>query len=153
MANVTPGYSFTSATDPITFAKLNLLAQPTVTIGSGEVVTANLNSAITITQLTLGGPAFCTDIQSLSGAGAVDVTHLITEVTTTGANALTLADGTNGQFKIIRMIVDAGDGTLTPTTKTGYTTITFNDVGDTVVLQFRTTAGWYVLSNYGCTIA
>lgn len=151
--NVSPGYTFTGTTDPITHTKLNLVATPTVTIGDNEVTSSKLASAITITQLTLGGPAFCTDIQSLSGAGAVDVTHLITEVTTTGANALTLADGTNGQFKIIRMIVDAGDGTLTPTTKTGYSTITFNDVGDTVVLQFRTTAGWYIVSNYGCTVA
>ena len=31
--------------------------------------------------------------QSLSGAGAVDVVSAITEITTTGANALTLADG------------------------------------------------------------
>ena len=33
MANVTPGYSFTGTTDPITYTKLNLLAQPTVTVG------------------------------------------------------------------------------------------------------------------------
>ena len=40
-------------------------------------------------------------VQSLSGAGAVDLTNLITELTTTGANALTLADGTtSGQIKI-----------------------------------------------------
>lgn len=151
--DVIPGYSFSGTTDPITATKLNLLGQPTVTIGSAEVTSSNLAASISITQLTFGGPVFSTDIQSLSGAGAVDVTHLITEVTTTGANALTLANGTNGQFKIIRMIADGGDGTLTPTTKTGYTTITFNDVGDTVVLQYRTTSGWWPISNYGCTVA
>ena len=153
MASVTPGYTFTGATDPLTHTKLNLVAQPTVTLSAGEVTTAKLASALTITQLTFGGPVFCTDIQALSGAGAVNVTALITEVTTTGADALTLADGTNGQFKIIRMVADGGDGTLTPTTKTGFSTITFNDVGDTAVLQFRTTTGWWVVSNYGCTVA
>jgi hypothetical protein len=90
--------------------------------------------------------------QSLSGAGAVNLTDLITEVTTTGANALTLANGSAGQVKIITMIVDGGNGTLTPTTLAGGTTITFNDVGDGVVLVYGT-AGWVVVGNNGATIA
>lgn len=45
MASVTPGYVFTSSSDPITFTKLNLLGQPTVTIGAGEVTNANLDSS------------------------------------------------------------------------------------------------------------
>ena len=61
------------------------------------------------------GKAIRGGVQSLSGAGAVDLDNLITELTTTGANALTLADGsTSGQIKIVNMIVDGGDGTLTP---------------------------------------
>ena len=91
--------------------------------------------------------------QSLSGAGAVNLTDLITEVTTTGADALTLANGSAGQVKIITMIVDGGDGTLTPTTLAGGTTITFNDVGDGVVLVYSTTVGWVVVGNNGATIA
>ena len=91
-------------------------------------------------------------VQSLSGAGAVDTTNLVTEITTTGADALTLANGSVGQIKIITMIVDGGDGTLTPTTLAGGTTITFNDVGDGVVLVYGT-AGWVVVGNNGATIA
>lgn len=91
-------------------------------------------------------------VQSLSGAGAVNLTDLITEVTTTGANALTLANGATGQVKIITMIVDGGDGTLTPTTLAGGSTITFNDVGDGVVLVYGT-AGWVIVGNNGATIA
>ena len=91
-------------------------------------------------------------VQQLSGAGAVDTTNLVTEITTTGADALTLADGTAGQVKIITMIVDGGDGTLTPTTLAGGTTITFNDVGDGVVLVYGT-AGWVVVGNNVATIA
>ena len=90
--------------------------------------------------------------QSLSGAGAVNITDLITEITTTGANALTLANGSAGQVKIITMIVDGGNGTLTPATLAGGTTITFNDVGDGVVLVYGT-AGWVVVGNNGATIA
>ena len=90
--------------------------------------------------------------QSLSGAGAVNLTDLITELTTTGADALTLANGSNGQVKIITMVVDGGNGTLTPTTLAGGTTITFNDVGDGVVLVYGS-AGWVVVGNNGATIA
>ena len=92
-------------------------------------------------------------VQSLSGAGAVDIVNLVTEITTTGADALTLADGSAGQVKIITMVVDGGDGTLTPTTLAGGTTITFNDVGDGVVLVYGETAGWVVVGNNGATIA
>ena len=76
----------------------------------------------------------------------------IRDRTTTGADALTLANGSTGQVKIITMIVDGGDGTLTPTTLAGGTTITFNDVGDGVVLVYGT-AGWVVVGNNGATIA
>jgi len=93
------------------------------------------------------------DIQSLSGAGAVNTTNLITNITTTGANALTLADGTNGQIKIITMVVDGGDGTLTPTTFANGTTMTFGDAGDTVMLVFNSTIGWTIVSNSGVVVA
>lgn len=92
-------------------------------------------------------------VQALSGAGAVNLTTTSTVVTSTGANALTLADGTNGQIKTIVMAVDGGDATLTPSTKTGYTTIVFNDIGDGVTLQFFTTIGWIVVGSFGVTIS
>jgi len=92
-------------------------------------------------------------VQSLSGAGAVDIVNLVTEVTTTGADALTLADGTVGQIKIITMIVDGGNGTLTPTTFANGTTITFDAVNETVCLLFANTIGWVVVSNSGATVA
>ena len=93
-------------------------------------------------------------VQSLSGAGAVDLTNLITELTTTGANALTLADGsTSGQIKIINMIVDGGDGTLTPATFANGTTITFDAVGESATLVWNSTVGWVATSTVGATIA
>mgnify|MGYP003343423706 FL=1 len=55
MANVTPGYSFTGTTDPITYTKLNLLGQPTVTIGSNEVTSSMLASGNTYAAPTLSG--------------------------------------------------------------------------------------------------
>lgn len=91
--------------------------------------------------------------QALSGAGAVNLTTVTTKVTSTGANALTLADGVDGQIKIILMVVDGGDATLTPSTKTGYSTIVFNDAGDGVTLVFTTTQGWICVGNNGATIS
>ena len=93
-------------------------------------------------------------VQSLSGAGAVDLTNLITELTTTGANALTLADGTtSGQVKIVNMIVDGGDGTLTPVTFANGTTITFDAVAESATLVWNSTIGWVATSVQGATIA
>ncbi len=92
-------------------------------------------------------------VQTLAAAGAVNLTTLITRIDSVGAIALTLADGTNGQVKKIVMGTDGGDATLTPTTKTGYTTIVFNDAGDGCDLVFITTKGWIVTGNNGCTIS
>jgi len=94
-----------------------------------------------------------TSVQTLSGAGAIDVVTGVTEVTTTAADALTLADGVVGQIKIIVMKADGGDGTITPATFAGGTTITMNDVGDSVMLTYATTIGWVLIANNGCTVA
>ena len=79
--------------------------------------------------------------QALSGAGAINITSYYTAWTTTGANAGTLANGAQkGQLKKVQLIVDGGDGTLTPTSLSGGTTITFADVGDYAVLCWNGTA-------------
>ena len=92
------------------------------------------------------------DVQQISGPGAISLDALVTEITTTGADAYTLADGVAGQIKIIAMIVDGGDGTLTPTTLATGTTITFNDINDNISLLY-TTNGWVNTANQGAVIA
>lgn len=83
--------------------------------------------------------------QSLSGAGAIDVVSFSTMWTTTGANAGTIANGTRiGQLKEIMLTVDGGDGTLTPATASGFTTIVFSNIGDMVLLRW-TAGGWIIL--------
>ena len=92
-------------------------------------------------------------VQSLSGAGAVDVTNTFTSLTTTGVSqALTLADGSVGEVKIITHTVDGGSAVLTPTTKIGFSTVTFAAVGDTVMMIY-TAAGWAIIGSKGVTIA
>ena len=84
---------------------------------------------------------------------AISVASSITHINTTaGAHAGAMANGTNGQIKIITMITDGGDSVVTPAALAGYTTITFNDVGDSATLVF-TNSNWVVLSHIGCTLA
>ena len=74
--------------------------------------------------------------QLLTGAGAVDVVSAITEIVTTGAQALTLADGVEGQIKFLVMKTDGGDGTLTPTNFGSGSTLTFNTAGDAAICYY-----------------
>ena len=80
-------------------------------------------------------------------AGAVSVTNYFTEVTTTGAAAITLADGEKvGQMKKIILQTDGGDATLTPANFVDGTTATFADVGDYVILMY-TELGWRAIES------
>lgn len=90
--------------------------------------------------------------QTLTGAGAVSVAVKNTLLVTTGANALTLAAGYEGQEKFIKMKTDGGDGTLTPNSLQGGTTITFNDAGDFWMGKYLD-GKWNTIVNSGCTIA
>jgi len=103
------------------------------------------------TYIALDGTAHVLDTTSEAVDVSTSITHIDT-VTATGAHAGGMADGTNGQIKIITMIADGGDSVITPSNLAGGTTITFNDVGDTVVCLF-TNSNWVVISNVGCTIA
>lgn len=88
---------------------------------------------------------------ALSGAGAISPDVPYTNWTTTGAEAGTLADADHyGQVTTITLVVDGGNGTLTPTTLADGTTITFADVGDQVTLMF-TAAGWRIINK--CNVA
>ena len=87
-----------------------------------------------------------------SGTLAVPVTHRSVVMTTGGAEALTLANGLPGQRLHLVLGTDGGDGTLTPTTCTGFATIIFADAKDNVDLEFiDSTTGWIVLGSAGVT--
>ena len=103
-------------------------------------------------QIPNGYLQFSETPQTLTGAGDVSITTAITWVVTTGANALGLADGAEGQTKYIVMKTDGGDGTLAPTSRSGYSSIVFNDPGDSVSLLF-TDGKWHVVGFYGATIS
>jgi hypothetical protein len=117
----------------------------TSTNGFIGAVTGNVTG--NVTGVTTGS------VQALSGAGAVNVTTAVTSLTTTGsAQALTLANGAVGQFKTIVHTVDGGSAVLTPTTKIGFTTITFTGVGESATLVY-TAAGWAIVALNGAVAA
>ena len=128
-------------------------------IGAGAVGTASnqvmLGRASDI--VTLPGGLVTVPIAQTATTAAVSVAVTTTALTTTGvAQAITLANGTNGQIKIITHIANGGTGTavLTPATSAAdYNTITFSSVGDTATLQYHTTGGWYILSLRGAVAA
>tara|TARA_Y100001963_G_scaffold22995_2_gene30375 strand:+ start:3475 stop:3936 length:462 start_codon:yes stop_codon:yes gene_type:complete len=110
-----------------------------------------VNKKISISSLFNNFPtwlAFDSTPQAITSAGAVNITTPVTTVATSGAIALTLADGSVGQIKIIIMITDGGDATLTPTTMANGTTLTFADAGDSAILMWIAT-GWQVISMAG----
>ena len=124
----------------------NLAAAVTDETGTGPLVFAT-------------GPTFNNingSVQSLSGAGAVNLTTYSTAFTSTAAgNALTLANGAQGQIKNIVYVAEAagGDtGVLTPANLGAGTTITFNAVGDSCQLQFIGT-DWWAVSLRGAVLA
>ena len=133
----------------------NLDAAVTDDTGTGTLVFSNTPTLVTPV-IANGGTGASGAVQSLSGPGAVNITSLATAFTSTAAgNALTLADGAQGQLKTIIYVAEAagGDtGVLTPTNLGSATTITFNAVGDSVTLQFAGT-DWWVVGFRGAAVA
>ncbi|MAG26980.1 hypothetical protein CMI47_15690 [Candidatus Pacearchaeota archaeon] len=115
-----------------------------------------VNKKISIASLFNNFPtwlAFDSTPQALTAAGAVNLTTAVTTIATSAAIALTLANGSVGQIKILCMTTDGGTATLTPTTLNGYTSIAFDTAGDSCVLIYNSTGGWSVIANQGCVLA
>ena len=110
-----------------------------------------INKKVSVTNFVNSLPSFIgfsnsSDAQTVSSDATVSVTTALTLLTTTNSTASTLADGTVvGQIKIIIHDVDGGSTVCTPTTKSGFSTITFTDVGDAIVLMWTTGRGWVAI--------
>jgi hypothetical protein len=110
-----------------------------VAVALAQTLTSKTLTSPVITQPGSNVPVYIPQaaMQAISGPGAVNVTTFCTKITSTGADAFTLADGAvKGQLKKIQFVVDGGDATLTPSNLAGGTTITFADVGDFALLSF-----------------
>lgn len=119
---------------------------------SPSVIAARMNA------LTPVPATFPYNVQTItaSGASAVSTTAELTTLNSTlGAQTLSLANSTTAGFtKIITMTVfGAGhNAVLTPTTPSGFATITFNSANDTVTLVW-TGSAWVIAGYSGVVIA
>ena len=92
--------------------------------------------------------------QSATGTSTADLTKQTTEYAlSSGSDASSLANGTVGQVKIFTVVSGSGSCVLTPTTANGFTTATFNAVGDTLTLMYVATVGWSVIGNHSVVVA
>ena len=142
---------------------VDLVIRPTIGAGNkiiikdqaGDAVITTEDSGATIANASLTAPAitgklsFSDTPQAMTSAGAVSLTTTLTTVASSGATTLTLANGTQGQIKIIVFITDGGNVTLMPSTMVGGTTLTFADVGDSAILMWIGASGWQVIGGWG----
>lgn len=132
-------------------AKVTVSGDATMTGAGVMTVTGSTGPFSVGTTFTTGSTT------TSSGPGAVAITGMIHEITTTGTgDALTLADGAEGQWlAVVYAAEGAGSDTavLTPTNLAGSdTTITFTDIGDTAYLLF-TNGAWQVMGRKGINFA
>ena len=121
----------------------------TININEGLVVdgTANVTGTLTANGLING-------VQTLTGSGSTEVislTETVTQLITTGTQNFSLANGTEGQIKIITLKTDGGNATVTPASFLNGTSITFDAVEDTMTLLYQST-GWVVLAQQNTTV-
>ena len=129
----TPTVTAPSATDKVQI--INGDNQPElVTIGNLKTLGLTGNAAVAADVLAI--PVTARHVSKTTGADA---------------EALTLANGVQGQKITITLTTDGGgDGTLTPATCTGFATIVFADAGDTATLEYvDDTVGWILLGASG----
>ena len=123
-------------------------------ISSADSTLVNINESVNVTgTLTSRGNVF--GVQRLTGSGSTEVVNLTDTVTlliTTGSGqAFSLANGVEGQIKILSMVTDGGSGTVTPASFVNGTSITFDDVEDTITLLYQST-GWVVLARQNAVV-
>jgi dihydrodipicolinate reductase len=103
--------------------------------------------------------AFAQAEQTLTGAGAANITSAVTAFVTntdnSNANAVTLANGTTGQIKILYTKTEASSGqtsVVTPANFANGTTLTFDAVGDAAIMYFNGT-NWVLVAGNGVAVA
>lgn len=101
-------------------------------------------------------PIYLTSTEDLANAGAVSLGVTTSLIATGAAETATLADGSNGQIKILAMTADSGDMVITVANAgwktSGSGTVTLNDIGDGCTLLF-VNSKWYCVGNNGCVFA
>jgi len=129
----------------------NAVGINTPTIAANAKLDVNGNVMIT------GGYLSLQSTETLNGAGsgltlATDKAVSLLDTTNGSMTNIALANGTDGQIKTVILAVKASTYTavLAPTTRGGYTSVTFTNVGDAATLMFKS-GKWFVVSTNGRT--
>jgi len=129
-----------------------------IAIGS-STLTHSAVSVSNATTLTIVSPLVGVSVDSLVDTpGPISLLSRLTEITTTGAQAYTLANGTPGQFKAVALVVDGGTATITGGTDvfidgaTTGNTIVMADVNDQFDLLFISSNKWMVQATNGVVV-
>lgn len=160
----------------IGFLGVSMVEAGAIIAKGANVMSATDGQAITAT--TLGGPivgialtaaaaagdiiavllrdqsqkAIVTTTYVASGAAAISILDDAAFInTTTGAQALTLEDGSAGQIMNIQMTVDGGDCVITPANLERGLTLRLTEVGSSFTLMFSGTT-WKVIARDGAAI-
>ncbi len=105
-------------------------------------------SALTYAELDANFTHLESDIKSvenITGGGAISTTTGVTFISTAGTEAYSLADGVEGQFKIIIMKARVGNATVTPDNLVGYTSVRLSGVNNNFQLLYGST-GWNIIA-------
>ena len=127
----------------------NAVGINTAAIAANAKLDVNGNLMIT------GGYLSIQSTETLNGSGsgltlATDKAVSLLDTTNGSMTNIALANGTDGQIKHVVLAVKASTytATLAPTTRGGYTSVTFTNVGDAATLMFKS-GKWFVISTNG----
>ena len=124
---------------------LMYVVKPATSPYDHKVTIANLFGGIPVSVVLNNKLVLSGTTQTLTSAGAINTTALITKITSPdGPGTLTIADGVEGQVKVVVMISNTGGHNLTISSNIGHSSIVFNSAGDTANLIFLS-GNWYFL--------
>jgi len=109
-----------------------------------QATTVHNSGGVTAATLVGGSEEITT-----TAATAISLTTTATNWETTGAATATLADGGDGQIKVLCVTTFGGNQVVTPATFTDGTDLTFDAVNECVTLIFYQSQGWAVIENTG----
>ena len=84
-------------------------------------------------------------VENVTGGGALSTSTVVSFISTTGTESYSLADGVEGQEKIIIMKADGGNATVTPTNLVGFTSVRLTGVNNSFHLIYGST-GWNIIA-------
>lgn len=135
-----------------TATEINFVSPDGVVHDGDKVTVAVVGEDMVAAGVADGG---ATSMTSTTDAIPVGYSYVRMALNTTVGQVKTLANGKDGQIIVIHVTAIAGSGTavITPTTKTGFVSLTLNAVDDEAILLYvDDTTGWVNLPGTSVTV-